>query len=486
VPSSYGDIDPEVFRTQGKQIVDWIADYLSHPERYPVLSRVAPGAVRAKLPPAPPSQPETLDAILADFQQIILPGITHWNHPAFFGYFSITGSMPGILGELLTAGLNVNAMLWRTSPAATELEEIVLGWLRQMVGLPEAFEGVITDTASVSSLLAVAAAREALDLKIREEGMAGRPEVPRLRMYCSEQAHSSIEKAGIILGLGRAGVRQIPVDAVFRMQADGLADAIAEDRRAGWRPFCVVATVGTTSTTSIDPVPAIADICARENLWLHVDGAYGGNLAVVPEFRHVLAGCERADSIVINPHKWLFTPIDFSAFYVRQPEVLKRAFSLLPEYLRTAEGDAGAVKNYMDYGVQLGRRFRALKFWMVLRAYGAEGIAARLREHVRLAQWFAARVDASRDFERMAPTPMSTVCFRANPAGSYDTGGDLDQLNEALINAVNATGRAFLSHTKLNNRFTLRLAIGNLRTTEHHVAQTWELLQAELSRLIGQ
>ena len=486
MPSSYGDIDPEVFRTQGKQIVDWIADYLSHPERYPVLSRVAPGAVRAKLPPAPPSQPETLDAILADFQQIILPGITHWNHPAFFGYFSITGSMPGILGELLTAGLNVNAMLWRTSPAATELEEIVLGWLRQMVGLPEAFEGVITDTASVSSLLAVAAAREALDLKIREEGMAGRPEVPRLRMYCSEQAHSSIEKAGIILGLGRAGVRQIPVDAVFRMQADGLADAIAEDRRAGWRPFCVVATVGTTSATSIDPVPAIADICARENLWLHVDGAYGGNLAVVPEFRHVLAGCERADSIVINPHKWLFTPIDFSAFYVRQPEVLKRAFSLLPEYLRTAEGDAGAVKNYMDYGVQLGRRFRALKFWMVLRAYGAEGIAARLREHVRLAQWFAARVDASRDFERMAPTPMSTVCFRANPAGSYDTGGDLDQLNEALINAVNATGRAFLSHTKLNNRFTLRLAIGNLRTTEHHVAQTWELLQAELSRLIGQ
>lgn len=486
MPSSYGDIDPEVFRTQGRLIVDWIADYLSHPERYPVLSRVAPGAVRAKLPPAPPAQPETLDAILADFQQIILPGITHWNHPAFFGYFSITGSMPGILGELLTAGLNVNAMLWRTSPAATELEEIVLGWLRQMVGLPEAFEGVITDTASVSSLLAVAAAREALGLKIREEGMAGRPEVPRLRMYCSEQAHSSIEKAGIILGLGRAGVRQIPVDAVFRMQASGLADAIAEDRRAGWRPFCVVATVGTTSTTSIDPVPAIADICARENLWLHVDGAYGGNLAVVPEFRHVLAGCERADSIVINPHKWLFTPIDFSAFYVRQPEVLKRAFSLLPEYLRTAEGDAGAVKNYMDYGVQLGRRFRALKFWMVLRAYGAEGIAARLREHVRLAQWFAARVDASRDFERMAPTPMSTVCFRANPAGSYDPGGDLDQLNEALINAVNATGRAFLSHTKLNDRFTLRLAIGNLRTTEQHVVQTWELLQAELSRLIGQ
>jgi len=486
VPSSYGDIDPEVFRTHGKQIVDWIADYLSHPERYPVLSRVGPGEVRAKLPPAPPSQPETLDAILADFQQIILPGITHWNHPAFFGYFSITGSMPGILGELLTAGLNVNAMLWRTSPAATELEEIVLGWLRQMVGLPEAFEGVITDTASVSSLLAVTAAREALGLKIREEGLAGRPEVPRLRMYCSEQAHSSIEKAGIILGLGRAGVRQIPVDAEFRMQADGLADAIAEDRRAGWRPFCVVATVGTTSTTSIDPVPAIADICARENLWLHVDGAYGGNLAVVPEFRYVLASCERADSIVINPHKWLFTPIDFSAFYVRQPEVLKRAFSLLPEYLRTAEGDAGAVKNYMDYGVQLGRRFRALKFWMVLRAYGAEGIAARLREHVRLAQWFAARVDASRNFERMAPTPMSTVCFRANPAGSSQPGGDLDQLNEALINAVNATGRAFLSHTKLNDRFTLRLAIGNLRTTEQHVAQTWELLQAELSRLIGQ
>jgi aromatic-L-amino-acid decarboxylase len=417
-----------------------------------------------------------MDDILADFNRIVMPGITHWNHPGFFAYFAITGSAPGILGELLTAALNVNGMLWRTSPAATELEDVVLGWLRQMLGLPPAFEGVITDTASVSTLTAIAAAREALNRNVREEGLAGRPDLPRLRMYCSQQAHSSVEKAGIVLGLGRAGVRHIEVDAEFRMEADALSRAIEDDRRAGWLPFCVVATVGTTSTTSIDPVPAIADLCAREGLWLHVDGAYGGVAAIVPEMRRVLDGCDRADSIVVNPHKWLFTSIDCSAFYTRHVETLKRAFSLLPEYLRTAQGDAGEVKNYMDYGVQLGRRFRALKLWFVIRSFGVDGLVAHLREHCRLAREFAAWVDAEPGFERLAPVPFSTVCFRYRPAGVNDE-AELERLNVRLLDAVNATGEVFLSHTKLNGRFTIRLAIGNAQTQAKHVERAWSLIK---------
>ena len=492
-----GDLDPEAFRTYGKQVVDWIADYLSHPEQYPVLSRARPGEVKAQLPAAPPVGAEPMPAILADFERVIVPGITHWNHPGFMAYFASCAPVPGILGEMLAAGLNANAMLWRTSPSATELEETVLDWLRQMVGLPPAFEGAITDTASVSSMLAVAAARESLGLGIREEGMAGRPELPRLRLYCSEQAHSSIDKAGIVLGLGRAGVRKIPVDEEYRMLPAALAAAVEADRCAGWLPFCAVATVGTTSTTSVDPVPAIAGVCEHEKLWLHVDGAYGGAAAIVPEFRGVLAGCERADSIVINPHKWLFTPLDFSALYTRRPDVLKQSFSVLPEYLRTAEGDAGTVKNYSEYGLQLGRRFRALKFWMIVRTFGVEGLAGRVREHARLARLFAAWVDASPDFERMAPAPFSTVCFRANPPRQASPGAPtdayLDRLNESLLEAVNASGKVFLSHTRLAKRFplreieayTLRLAIGNMRTDETHVAEAWKLLQEHLGQLVG-
>jgi aromatic-L-amino-acid decarboxylase len=475
----FGGLDPEQFRAYGKQVIDWIADYLADADRYPVLSPVKPGDVKRQLPATPPAAPEAMDAILADFQRVILPGITHWNHPGFFAYFAITGSAPGILGELLTAALNVNGMLWRTSPAATELEEVVLDWLRQMIGLPPQFEGVITDTASVSTLIAVAAAREALDRGVREEGLAGRPDLPRLRMYCSEQAHSSVEKAGLVLGLGRSGVRKIPIDAEFRLRPDALASAIAEDRAAGQLPFCVVATVGTTSTTSIDPTPAIADICARERLWLHVDGAYGGIAAIAPELRHALAGCERADSIVVNPHKWLFTPIDCSAFYTRRADTLKRAFSLVPEYLRTAEGE---VKNYMDYGVQLGRRFRALKLWFVIRSYGVDGLIAHIREHCRLAREFAAWIDADARFERLAPAPFSTVCFRYRPAGMSDE-TELERLNAALLDAVNASGQAFLSHTKLDGRYALRLAIGNAATRAQHVERAWRLLTEHAENL---
>ena len=473
--SQFG-LTPDQFRAYGKQVIDWIADYLANAERYPVLSPVKPGEVRRQLPAEPPSAPEAMDAILSDFDRVILPGITHWNHPSFFAYFAISGSAPGILGELLSAALNTNGMLWRTSSAATELEEVVMDWLRQMLGLPPEFEGVITDTASVSTLIAVAAAREALNRRVREDGLAGRSDLPRLRMYCSEQAHSSVEKAGVVLGLGQAGVRKISTDVEFRMRPDLLAAAIDEDRRAGWLPFCVVATVGTTSTTSIDPAPAIADICSRERLWLHVDGAYGGIAAIVPEMRHVLDGCERADSIVVNPHKWLFTPIDCSAFYTRHVDTLKRAFSLVPEYLRTAEGDVGVVKNYMDYGVQLGRRFRALKLWFVIRSYGVDGLVSHIREHCRLAREFAVWVDDDPAFERLAPVPFSTVCFRYRPDGIGDE-SELERLNADLIDALNATGEAFLSHTKLSGKYTIRLAIGNVATQAKHVARAWQLLR---------
>lgn len=473
----FGDIDSAEFRQYGHHLIEWIAEYLEGAEQYPVLSANQPGDVKNQLPATPPWQPESLNAVMADFENIILPGITHWNHPNFYAYFSISGSMPGILGELLTAALNVNGMLWRTSPAATELEEVVLDWLRQMLGLPPGLDGTIMDTASMSSLMAIAAAREALNLDIRTKGMAGRPDLPRLRLYISDQTHSSVEKGAITLGIGQENVVKIPSDGMFRMDVAALETAVLADRNAGFRPFFVCATVGSTSSTSIDPVPAIADVAERFGLWLHVDGAYGGIAAIVPEMQHILAGADRADSLVVNPHKWLFTPIDLSVFYTRHPDVVKQAFSILPEYLRSAT--VNEVRNLMDYGVQLGRRFRALKLWMIIRRFGAEGLANRIREHIRLGQQFAEWVDSSAVFERMAPTPFSTVCFRAHPAG-LDDETQLEQLNETLMNRVNATGQIFISHTKLNGRYTLRLAIGNIRTQEQHVRAAWELLNKKL------
>jgi aromatic-L-amino-acid decarboxylase len=472
-----GDLSPDEFRRYGHQVVDWLASYLEEPERFPVLSRMQPGEVAAALPGQAPSQPERIDAVLRDFESIILPGVTHWNHPGFFAYFAISGSVPGILAEMLCAGLNVNAMLWRTSPAATELETVALDWLRQMIGLPEGFEGVIYDTASISTLVAIAAAREATALDIREKGMAGRTDIPALCLYCSEQSHSSVEKDAITLGIGREQVRKIGTDAEFRMDAALLERAIEDDLAAGRKPFCAVATVGTTSTTSVDPVPGIADVAARHGLWLHVDAAYAGVAAIVPEKRWIMAGVERADSIVVNPHKWLFTPTDFSAFYSRRLDVVERAFSLVPDYLRTAE--EGRVRDYMNYGPQLGRRFRALKLWFVLRAYGTEGIAARLREHMRLATLFAGWVQNDPDWHLAAPVPFSTVCFRACPAEVPES--HLDDLNIAIEDRVNATGETFISHTVLNGRITLRLAIGNIRSDERHVRRAWELLQAALA-----
>ena len=471
-------MDPEAFRREAHRVADWIADYLAAPERYPVLARVRPGELAAALPSAAPDSGEAFDAIFADFERLILPAITHWNHPGFFAYFAITGSAPGVLAEFLSAALNVQAMLWRTSPAATELEEVTLGWLRRLIGLPDAFEGVIYDTASISTLHALAAAREAAAPSARMSGLCGRGGVPRLRVYCSDQTHSSIDKSVILLGLGHESLRRVPSDAEFRMQANALAAAIAEDRAHGWLPMAAVATVGTTSSTSVDPVAEIAEICRREDSWLHVDAAYAGVAAMIPGYEWILRGSQHADSIVVNPHKWLFTPFDLSVLYCRRMDVVRAAFSLTPEYLKTAEG--AGVRNLMDTGIQLGRRFRALKLWMVLRHFGADGIRARLAEHIRLAQLFAGWVDAHPRFERLAPVPFSVVCFRTRCDGG-DT--PADQLNERLLELVNATGEIFLSHTRLNGRFSLRLAIGNLRTTEAHVRRAWELLTQARAQL---
>ena len=461
------DMSPEEFRQWGHRTIDWIAEYMEKPEAHPVLSAVEPGSVRAQLPKVPPESGEGMEAIFADIERVILPGITHWNHPDFFAYFAISGSGPGVLGELFTAAFNVNAMLWKTSPSATELEELVLDWLRQMLGLEPQFMGVVYDTASISTFHAIAAAREAIEERnVSEDGIAG-PDAPRLRLYTSEHAHSSVEKAGLAIGLGRQGVVKIGVDADFRMDPGQLEAAITRDRADGWRPFCVSATVGTTSTTSVDPVPAIADVAERHGLWLHVDAAYAGAAAILPERQDILSGCDRADSFVMNPHKWMFTPIDFSAFYCRRPDVLKRAFSLTPEYLKTSEDER--VTNYMDYGIQLGRRFRALKFWMVVRYFGVEGLRQRIRNHIRMGQEFASWIEESPNFELAAPAPFSTICFRM-------TGSDL--ANERLLKRINASGTAFLSHTKLDGRFTLRFTVGNLRTTDAHVRAAWDVIQA--------
>ena len=420
-----------------------------------------PGDLIDALPQCAPEQGEAMSAILEDFQRLIMPAATHWNHPGFMAYFATSASGPGILGERLSAALNMNGMLWKTSPAAVELEQVTLAWLWRAIGLPGDPFGIIFDTASTASMHAIAAAREMAAPEVRAEGNSG-----SLVLYTSEQSHSSIEKGAIAIGIGQKNVRKIPVDAEFRMRPDALVEAIEHDRAAGLRPFCVVATVGTTSTTSIDPVDIIADIAEQNHLWLHVDAAYAGVAAIAPEFQHILRGCERADSFLTNPHKWLFTPVDLSAFYTRHPDILRRAFSLVPEYLRTAD-DPRAV-NYMDYGVPLGRRFRALKLWFVLRYYGRARIAEIIRAQIGWAQELARQIDADHRFERTAPTPLSVICFRQKGA---------DEANRGLLDRVNASGEVFLSHTILRDQYCLRLAIGNIATTRQHVQRAWELVQ---------
>ena len=449
------------FRRYGHQAIDWIADFLAHPERYPVLPPVKPGELTDSLPASGPECGEPMDAILADFERLIVPAVTHWNHPGFMAYFANSAPPEGILGELFTAALNGNGISWKTCPAVTELEQVTLRWLRQWSGLPDDWFGLTFDCASTTSMHALAAAREAADPESRTRGPAR-----GLVVYTSEQSHASIEKGAIAVGIGQEYVRKVGVDEQFRMRPDALQALIETDVAAGLRPCCVAATVGTTSTTSVDPVPAIADLCERYRIWLHVDAAYAGSAAILPECRWAFEGCHRADSFVTNPHKWLLIPLDCSVFYTRKPEILRRAFCLSREYLQT--GDDPRAVNLMDYGIPLGRRFRALKLWFVLRSYGREGLSNVLRRHIEIAQELARAVDADPRFERAAPSPFSVVCFRFK-----GTDGE----NRRILERINATGEVFLSGTVLNGRFTLRLAVGNLGTTREHVQRTWELIR---------
>ena len=460
----------EEFRRWGRATVEWVAAYLDGVADYPVAPGVRPGEVRSRLPGAAPEHGERFGLILDDFERVILPGITHWNHPRFLGYFAVTGSAPGILGELLAAALNVNAMVWKTSPAATELEEHVLDWTRSLLGLPPGFAGVLLDTASSSTMTALMGARQRAHQRVREEGLSG---LPPMRVYTSEEAHFSVDRAAILLGLGSGGVVKIPVDRKCRMRSGPLEAAVRSDAREGRTPMAVVATIGTTSTTSVDPVERIAEVAARHGLWLHVDAAYAGPAALLPEKRDYFRGWEQADSIVVNPHKWLFTPLDCSILLMRSPEEVRAASALTSEYLKTADGEG---TNLMDYGIPLGRRFRALKLWFVLRYFGAEGLRARLREHIGVAEEFAGWVDRASRWERLAPVPFSTVAFRCAPPGI--SASALDRLNLEILERIHRSGEALLSHTRIAGSVALRLAVGNLRTTREDIRRVWRSLRS--------
>ena len=482
--TKFGDMPTTDFRKFGYQIIDQLADYFDEMEKYPVLSQVEPDWLKNSIPKSAPETGEDFGEVLKDVDRLIMPAVTHWNHPNFHGLFSTSTSSVGVFGEMFAAAFDMKAMLWRTSPASTELEDVVLDWLRQMMALPEHFEGIIYDTASVSTMHAIAAAREKAGFNIREKGMSGRDDVPLLRVYASEHVHSSIDKGMITLGLGLDALRKIECNEQFEMIPGKLAEAIEQDIAAGFKPICVIPTIGTTSTSSIDPVDAIADICEKYRIWLHVDTAYAGSTAIVPEMQPLFTGWERADSIVVNPHKWLFTPFDLSVLYCKDLSELKQAFSLVAEYLKTS--DEQTVKNGMDYGIQLGRRFRALKLWFVIRYFGREGLIARLREHCRLARLFASWVEQSESWELLAPVPFALVCFRTNGKSPHDSKGvtpddeTLNALNERIMNEINASGEAYLSHTKLNGKFTLRLSVGSIRVEERHLQKVWDLLNDRL------
>jgi aromatic-L-amino-acid decarboxylase len=472
-----GDVPPDAFRAQLHELADWVADYRENIGKLPVAPNAKPGAIHDALPSEPPEQPESFEDIFNDIKRLIIPGMVHWGHPQFMGYFGSTSTAPGIQGEIIASALNINAMTWRTSPAATELETRVLDWLRQWLQLPKEFGGVLYDTASIGILHALAVAREEAAPCVRKLGMAGRSDVPRFRVYTSDQAHSSVEKAAIALGLGEENVRRVPSDPAFRMSTANLRAMIAEDQKEGFRPLAVVATVGTTSTASVDPISEIAQVCRDHKMWLHIDGAYGAGLAILPECKWITAGWSEADSIVVNPHKMLFVPFDFSVLFVRDLERLRRVFTLVPEYLR---GDTlDAEKNYMDYGVQLGRKFRALKAWMVFRTFGRAGMAARIRDHLRLANLLAKWIKLDQRFQLAAPVVMGVICFRFLPPDSTRS----DAMNGGIVEEINASGRAYLTQTKLNGRTVMRIGLGNVLTTEEHLRNVWELIQATAKQI---
>ena len=488
---SLGDIPVEEFRKRLHELADWIADYREHIAERRIAPNDRPGAILAQLDRTTPETAVSLDEIFADIERVIVPGVAHWAHPQFMSYFGCTTTSPGILAEMITGALNVNAMTWRTSPAATELETLVLDWLRQWLGLPNEFAGVVYDTASISTMHALAAAREQAMPNTRKLGLSGRG-LPALRIYTSDQAHSSVEKGAIAIGVGEENVQRVPTDAEFRMNVSALRAMIESDVGNNFKPLAVVATVGTTSTASVDPIVEIAQVCREYKMWLHIDGAYGAGLALLAECDWVTAGWREADSIVVNPHKMLFVPFDFSALYVRDLGRLRRLFTLAPEHLHLRD-PVGAEINYMDYGVQLGRRFRALKAWVVWRAFGREGLAARIREHLRLAKLFADWVREDKRFELSAPVVMGVVCFRFTGAGKIDTvAGDvdagpreataattdtIDMLNSKIVEHINASGRAYLTQTKLRGRTVMRIGLGNILTTERHLRNVWKMIR---------
>jgi aromatic-L-amino-acid/L-tryptophan decarboxylase len=467
---------PDEFRRHAHALVDWMADYLRDVGTLPITPDVAPGDIRARLPAVPPLDAEPFEALFDDFRSIVVPGMTHWNHPGWFAYFPCNNSPPSILGEMLTATIGAQGMSWATSPAATELEQVVMGWLRQMIGLPEGFTGVIQDTASTATLVALLTARErATGGRTGASGLA--VDDARLTVYASREAHSSVGKGVKLAGYGLERLRHIETDKALALRPDALAAALEADRAAGFRPACVVATVGTTSSTAIDPLRPIAELCRRHGAWLHVDAAYAGAAAIVPELRPLFDGMEQADSIVFNPHKWLLTNFDCTAYFVRDPAALLATFQTTPEYLRTAYDDN--VVNFRDWGIQLGRRFRALKLWFVIRSYGVEGLRALIRQHVALARELAGWIEADPEFELMGPVPFGLVCFRWRPAGR--TEDELDALNARLLAAVNADRRRHLTHTRLGGRYVIRLVVGQRTTEREDVVAAWEAVRAAVS-----
>ena len=461
-------MDKTEFKEFGYKFVDWVSDYLNGIEKFPVLSQVRPGEIRSNLPQKPPGRGESMEEVFRDFQEIILPGITHWQHPSWFAYFPANNSPPSVLAELLTAGIGSQCMIWQTSPAAAELEEVVMDWLRQMLGLPEGMAGVIQDTASTATLCALLTAREkATGFESNRSGLK-KP----LIVYASEETHSSIEKGAKIAGYGSENIRYIPTDEAFAMVPSLLEEAIEEDKKKGLQPACVVATLGTTSSTAIDPLPAMGDICRRHDVWLHVDAAFAGTAAILPENKWMLEGAEHIDSFVFNPHKWMLTNFDCSAYFVKDPGALIQTFEIHPEYLKT--GKDSEVKNFRDWGIQLGRRFRALKLWFVIRSYGVEGLQEIVRGHIRLARMFKGWVEEHEIFELMAPVPLSLVCFRLNGGRDEE---DLNDLNRQLLESLNRTGKIFLTHTTLRGKYVLRMAIASRTTKERHVKEAWELIE---------
>ena len=471
-------MDPDDFRRQAHQVVDWMADYFRDVGELPVTSALQPGDILRQLPPSPPEKGESFEGLFQDFRDIILPGMSHWNHPAWFAYFPANNSPPSVLAEMLTATLGAQCMSWATSPAATELEQVTMEWLRQMLGLPRDFVGVIQDTASTATLVALLSARErATNHSAGRAGLAGTSS--RLTVYASTEAHSSVDKGVKLAGYGLEQLRRMPVDGRYAMRPEMLEMAISADIAAGLVPACVVATVGTTSSTAIDPLPRIGEICRRYGAWLHVDAAYGGAAALVPELRHLFDGVEHADSFVFNPHKWMLVNFDCSAYFVRDRETLLRTFQVTPEYLRTASDSE--VVNFRDWGIQLGRRFRALKLWFVIRSYGVEGLRGLIRKHVELARDLAGRIEAEPGFELMAPVTLGLVCFRYCPSGCSDALAN--ELNAALLSRINATRQAHLTHTRLGGKYVIRMAIGQRLTEPVHVQSAWNLVLQEAAQL---